>query len=132
VILKLTFKKLFLFYTMIRQENVEAKKIFELQISKKRKINIMVASTVYQNRDLLLQICGILNTYGYHVINSEYGTIYPALGMNNTDACLAAVEECDIFFGVINPMYSMGIAQLEFQRAIAINKPRRFIAYQKI
>jgi hypothetical protein len=98
-------------------------------MAKKKKINIMVASTVYQNRDLLLQICGILNTYGYHVINSEYGTLHPPLGMNNTDACIAAVAECDIFFGIINPMYSTGITHLEFQRAIAIDKPRRFIAH---
>ncbi|WP_179005012.1 DUF4062 domain-containing protein [Winogradskyella forsetii] len=98
-------------------------------MAKKKKINIMVASTVYQNRDLLLQICGILNAYGYHVINSEYGTLHPPLGMNNTDACIAAVAECDIFFGIINPMYSTGITHLEFQRAIAIDKPRRFIAH---
>lgn len=98
-------------------------------MAKKNKINIMVASTVYQNRDLLLQICAILNTYGYHVINSEYGTLHPTLGMNNTEACIAAVEECDIFFGIINPMYSTGITHQEFQRAIAINKPRRFIAH---
>jgi hypothetical protein len=98
-------------------------------MAKKKKINIMVASTVYQNRDLLLQICGILNTYGYHVINSEYGTLHPPLGMNNTDACIAAVAECDIFFGIINPMYSTGITHSEFQRAIAIDKPRRYIAH---
>ncbi|NLL29413.1 MAG: DUF4062 domain-containing protein [Bacteroidales bacterium] len=98
-------------------------------MAKKRKIKIMVASTVYQNRDLLLQICGILNTYGYHVINSEYGTLHPPLGMNNTEACIAAVAECDIFFGIINPMYSTGITHLEFKRAIAIDKPRRFIAH---
>jgi hypothetical protein len=98
-------------------------------MAKKKKINIMVASTVYQNRDLLLQICGILNNYGYHVINSEYGTLHPPFGMNNTDACIAAVAECDIFFGIINPMYSTGITHLEFQRAIAIDKPRRFIAH---
>ena len=98
-------------------------------MAKKRKIKIMVASTVYQNRDLLSQICGILNTYGYHVINSEYGTLHPPLGMNNTDACIAAVAECDIFFGIVNPMYSTGITHLEFQRAIAIDKPRRFIAH---
>jgi len=98
-------------------------------MAKKKKINIMVASTVYQNRDLLLQICGILNTYGYDVINSEYGTLHPPLGMNNTKACIAAVDECDIFFGIINPMYSTGITHLEFQRAIAIDKPRRFIAH---
>jgi hypothetical protein len=98
-------------------------------MAKKRKIKIMVASTVYQNRDLLLQICGILNNYGYHVINSEYGTLHPPLGMNNTDACIAAVAECDIFFGIINPMYSTGITHLEFQRDITIGKPRRFIAH---
>ncbi len=98
-------------------------------MAKKKKINIMVASTVYQNRDLLLQICGILKTYGYHVINSEYGTLHPPLGMNNTDACIAAVAECDIFFGIIYPMYSTGITHLEFQKAIAIDKPRRFIAH---
>lgn len=98
-------------------------------MAKKRKIKIMVASTVYQNRDLLLQICGILNTYGYQVINSEYGTLHPPLGINNTAACIAAVAECDIFFGIINPMYSTGITHLEFQRAIAIDKPRRFIAH---
>ena len=98
-------------------------------MAKKNKIKIMVASTVYQNRDLLLQICGILNTYGYHVINSEYGTLHPPLGMNNTNACIAAVAECDIFFGIINPIYSTGITHLEFQRAITIDKPRRFIAH---
>jgi hypothetical protein len=98
-------------------------------MAKKQKIKLMVASTVYQNRDLLLQICGILNTYGYHVINSEFGTLHPPLGMNNTDACLAAVEECDIFFGIINPRYSTGITHQEFQKAIAINKPRRYIAH---
>jgi hypothetical protein len=98
-------------------------------MAKKKKIKIMVASTVYQNRDLLLQICGILNAYGYQVINSEYGTLHPPLGMNNTDACIAAVAECDIFFGIINPIYSTGITHLEFQRAIAIGKPRRFIAH---
>lgn len=98
-------------------------------MAKKKKISIMVASTVYQNRDLLLQICSVLNGYGYHVINSEYGTLRPPLGMNNTDACIAAVAECDIFFGIINPIYSTGITHEEFKEAIAIDKPRRFIAH---
>src|SRR5690348_1795464 len=68
-----------------------------------RKLTIMIASTVYNNRDLLLQICGMLNNYGYNVINSEYGTLRPPLGHNNTAACIAAVNDCDIFFGLINP-----------------------------
>lgn len=95
----------------------------------KKKIKIMVASTVYYNRDLLLQICAILKSYNYHVVNSEYGTLHPPLGMSNTEACIAAVDDCDIFFGIINPMYSSGITHLEFQRAIALDKPRRFIAH---
>jgi hypothetical protein len=98
-------------------------------MGKKKKIKVMVASTVYQNRDLLLQICGVLTSYGYYVINSEYGTLHPPLGMSNEEACIAAVGECDVFFGIINPMYSTGITHLEFQQAIAINKPRRFIAH---
>lgn len=98
-------------------------------MSKKRKIKLMVASTVYQNRDVLLQICAMLRGYGYDVVNSEYGTLHPPLGMSNTDACLAAVEDCDIFFGIINPFYSTGITHLEFQKAIALDKPRRFIAH---
>lgn len=89
----------------------------------------MVASTVYQNRDLLLQICGVLKTYGYQVINSEFGTLHPPLGMNNMEACLTAVQECDIFFGIINPIYSTGITHLEFKHAIDLDKPRRFIAH---
>ncbi|MNJ87474.1 hypothetical protein D3C87_49940 [compost metagenome] len=96
---------------------------------KKPKIKIMVASTVYQNRDLLLQICALLNGYGYHVINSDYGTLHPPLGQNNTPACVAAVAECDIFFGIINPFYSTGITHEEFKAAIASNKPRRFLAH---
>jgi hypothetical protein len=93
------------------------------------KLKIFVASTVYQNRDLLLQVCAMLNNYGYDVINSEYGTLHPPLGHNNTPACLAAVNECDIFFGLIYPFYSTGITHLEFQEAIRINKPRRFMAH---
>jgi hypothetical protein len=89
----------------------------------------MVASTVYQNRDLLLQVCAILSNYGYDVINSDYGTLHPPLGHNNIPASLAAVNECDIFFGLIFPFYSTGITHLEFQEAIRINKPRRFMAH---
>lgn len=103
-----------------------------IKMGKSSKIKIMVASTVYQNRDFLLQICAMLHGYGYHVINSEYGTLHPALGKNNVDACLAAVDECDIFFGIINPFYSTGITHQEFKRAIAVNKPRRFIAHNHV
>ncbi|WP_157607434.1 hypothetical protein [Runella limosa] len=98
-------------------------------MGKKRKIKLMLASSVYQNRDVLLQICAMLKGYGYDVINSEYGTLHPPLGMSNTEACLAALEDCDIFFGIIYPFYSTGITHLEFKKAIELNKPRRFLAH---
>lgn len=96
---------------------------------RKKRITIMVGSTVYNNRDLLLQVCGILNNYGYDVVNSEYGTLHPPLGQNNVAACIQAVNDCDIFFGLINPFYSTGITHLEFQEAIRIDKPRRYMAH---
>jgi hypothetical protein len=97
--------------------------------NKHNRIKIFVASTVYTNRDLLLQICGILSTYGYQVINSDYGTLYPHLGHNNKEACLAEIKECDIFFGIINPFYSTGITHEELKEAIKLDKPRRFMVH---
>jgi Domain of unknown function (DUF4062) len=97
--------------------------------ARKKRITVMVASTVYSNRDVLLQVCGMLNTYGYDVVNSEYGTLHPPLGQNNVAACIQAVNDCDIFFGLINPFYSTGITHLEFREAIRIDKPRRYMAH---
>jgi len=96
---------------------------------KRKRIKIFVASTVYNNRDTLLQICALLKNYGYNVINSEYGTLYNPLGQHNAKACLAAVKECDIFLGIINPFYSTGITHEEFKAAIKLNKPRRFMVH---
>jgi len=110
-------------------KKVAVKKVAIKKAARKKRITVMVASTVYNNRDLLLQVCGMLNTYGYDVVNSEYGTLHPPLGQNNTAACIAAVNDCDIFFGLINPFYSTGITHLEFQEAIRINKPRRYMAH---
>jgi hypothetical protein len=99
---------------------------------KHKPLKVMVASTVYQNRDMIYQVCGILSTYGYQVINSEFGTLHPTLGQNNTEACLQAVNDCDIFFGFINPIYSSGITHKEFLEAIKLDKPRRFMAHSTI
>jgi hypothetical protein len=92
-------------------------------------LKLFVASTVYNHRDLLRQICGILKSYGYEVINSEYGTLYHPFGQSNLNASLNAVKDCDIFFGIINPFYSSGITHQEIKRAIELNKPRRFMVH---
>lgn len=95
-------------------------------------IKVMVATTVYPNRDFILQVCGMIQTYGYIVLNNEFGTVFPTLGSANVPICLDAVEECDIFFGLIQPKYSTGITHQEFQKACDLNKPRRFMAHSYV
>lgn len=96
------------------------------------KLKIMVSSTVYHFKTELEQLCSALQGYKYHVLNSHIGTIYVPPGTSPQDACLAAVDECDFFFGIILPFYSSGITHQEFQRAIALNKPRGFLAHHDV
>ena len=57
----------------------------------------MVGSTVYGFEDQLSQIVAQLNTLGYDVLNSHYGSIQVNPKLSNMDNCLKAVEECDLF-----------------------------------
>jgi hypothetical protein len=72
------------------------------------KIKIMVGSTVYGFENDLTTIVALLNRLGYDVLNSYVGTIkvYPSL--SNLENCLKAVEECDLFLGIIRPFYGSG------------------------
>jgi hypothetical protein len=97
----------------------------------KPKIKIMVASTVYHFQTDLEQICAELKGFGYQVMNSHIGTIR-SLGNDPTQACLQAVDECDFFLGVILPFYGSGITHQEIQRAIAVDKPRCFLAHRDV
>lgn len=96
---------------------------------KSPKIKVMVSSTVYGFEDKMTKVCATLEGYGYEVLNSHYGTISSVLGANPTDACLKAVEECDFFFGIILPRYGSGITHQEIEKAIQLNKPRRFLVH---
>lgn len=97
-----------------------------------QKIKVMVSSSVYQFTPELDQLCATLKGYGYHVLNSHIGTIYPVPGQDPKTSCLAAVEECDFFFGIILPFYGSGITQAEFEKAIALDKPRGFLAHHDV
>ena len=68
----------------------------------------MVGSTVYGFEDQLSQIVAQLNTLGYDVLNSHYGSIQVNPKLSNMDNCLKAVEECDLFLGIIRPYYGTG------------------------
>lgn len=95
-------------------------------------LKIMVSSTVYGSESDLDQIEGILKGYGYEVVMSKNGTVYVPIGVSNEEACLKAVEDCDLFLGIIFPRYGSGITHKELSKAIAIDKPRWFITHQFI
>lgn len=96
------------------------------------RLKIMVSSTVYGSESDLDQIGGILKGYGYDVVMSKNGTVYVPIGVSNQEACLRAVEECDLFLGIIFPRYGSGITHKEISHAIALDKPRWFIAHQYV
>lgn len=54
-------------------------------MSKKTKINIMVASTIFGFEDQLEQICSTLQCYNYEVWNSHIKTIPVHPGLSNTE-----------------------------------------------
>ena len=92
----------------------------------------MVSSTVYGSESDLDQIEGILKGYGYDVVMSKNGTVYIPTGMSNEEACLKAVEDCDLFLGIIFPRYGSGITHKEILKAIELDKPRWFVAHHYV
>jgi hypothetical protein len=104
----------------------------------REKIKIMVGSTVYGYEDQLSAIVGLLTTLGYEVLNSHAGTVKVNPNLSNLENCLNAVDECDLFLGIIRPFYGSGnigeknITFEEFKRAIELKKPYWFLAHRDI
>lgn len=98
----------------------------------KPQIKIMLSSTVHGSKHIIESIYATLVSFGYQVLCSHMGTIYPKPGLSPEESCLAAVEECDFFFGIIFPHYGSGITHKEFAKAVDLNKPRGFLAHSHI
>lgn len=97
------------------------------------KIKVMLSSSVYGNEHVIEQIFSVLDGYGYKVLCSHKGTIYNIPGASPEESCLAAVEECDFFFGIIFPYYgTSGITHQEIHKAVELNKPRGFLAHSNV
>ena len=103
-----------------------------------RKIKIMVGSTVYGFENELYQIVALLQTLGYEVLNSHVGTIKVNPKLSNLENCLNAVDECDLFLGIIRPYYGTGIIGEknitfeEIKRAIELKKPYWFLVHRDV
>lgn len=96
------------------------------------KLKIMVSSTVYGAESDLTAIQAMLKGYGYDVVMSMGGTLYVPIGVSNEAACIQAVDDCDLFFGIIFPRYGSGITHKEFDRAIELDKPRWYAAHHHV
>ena len=109
-----------------------------MSMDKNTKIKIMVASTVYGFEDQLKTVVAQLNTMGYRVINSHIGAIKVNPELSNLENCLNAVDECDLFLGIIRPYYGSGnigeknITFEEIKRAIELKKPHWFLVHHDV
>ncbi len=98
----------------------------------------MVGSTVYGFEDQLSQIIAQLQLLGYTVLNSHNGSIKVNPKLSNLENCLNAVEECDLFLGIIRPYYGTGnigeknITFEEIKKAIELKKPYWFLVHRDV
>ncbi len=72
------------------------------------RLKILVSSAVYGYEDLLESIYALLGTFGYEVIMSHKGTIPIDPDDSAMTNCLKAVDDCELFLGLILPRYGSG------------------------
>ncbi len=81
----------------------------------KDRLTIMVSSTVYGIEELLERIYTLLTGpgFGYEVWMSHKGTMPIFSTKSAFENCIHAVEECDLFLGLITPHYGSGVADAD-------------------
>mgnify|MGYP000538832068 CR=1 FL=1 len=95
---------------------------------------ILISSSVYDKQELLSQIYAVLEGIGYEVWMSDKGTLPINPKLTAFESCLNAVEECDLFLGIISGHYGTGVSDgensithQEFTKAIKLKKLRWFL-----
>lgn len=104
----------------------------------KRRPIVMVSSSVYGQEELLERIYSLLTALGYEVWMSHKGTILTNSDESSLESCLKAVENCDMFLGLITTNYGttkdgkISATHSEFKRAIKLNKRRWFLIHDRV
>lgn len=109
-------------------------------MTEKKKLIVMVSSTVYDIEELLERTYAILTLFGYEVWMSYKGTVPVISTKTAFENCLHAVEQCDLFLNLITTHYGSGkdganalsITHRELLRAIELNKPRWILAHDRV
>jgi len=104
------------------------------------RLRLLVSSTVFGYEELLESLYALLDGFGYDVLMSHKGTVPIDPDISAMDSCLAAVDTCDLFLGIILPRYGSGIeasdglsiTHREALRAIEKNKPRWFLVHEHV
>jgi len=92
-----------------------------------KKLIIMVSSTVYGIEELLDRIYTLLADYGYEVWISHKGTLPVRSDRTAFENCLAAVEQCDLFLGIITTSYgSVLMIRQALQDAMGLKDAEHF------
>lgn len=102
----------------------------------------MVSSTVYGIEELLERVYSLLTGFGYEVWMSHAGTVQTFSDRPAFANCLDAVDQCDLFLGIITPQYGSGqdkkkpdepsITHQEIRKAIDLKKPRWLLAHDHV
>ena len=81
----------------------------------------------------------LLTNFGYDVWSSHMGTMPTFSNVSAFENCIRAVEQCDLFLGLITPQYGSGVADGEISithqelvKAIELNKPRWILAHDHV
>jgi len=108
----------------------------------KPRLTIKVSSTVYGIEELLDRVYTLLTAFNYEVWMSHKGTVPVRSNRTAFENCLAAVEKCDLFLGIITPHYGSGqdpdhpddlsISHQEIKKAIQLKKPRWLLAHDHV
>lgn len=100
---------------------------------------IMVSSSVHDQKERLEQLDAVLTGFGYTVWMSHLGTVPINPRETAFDSCLRAVENCDVFLGLITGRYGSGrdgdglsITHREMLRAIELKKLRWFLVDEHV
>lgn len=101
-------------------------------------IKVMISTTVYYFEDQIDQIDALFKSLGYETIVSKNGSVFADPRYGNFPDCLHAVEECDVFFGIIRPNCGSGqvgnycITFEEFKKAREMNKPSWYVVDYRV
>ena len=99
---------------------------------------LMLGSTVYGFEDQLSKIVSELKSKDYQILNSHHGSIKVNPNSSNLENSLKAVEECEMFLGIIRPYYGTGningqnITFEEIKKAIELKRPAWFLVHRNV